>query len=740
MPSRQGRLDTTYFSQSQQDTSSGTRDGSQRQSQTQKSNGRRRVERSEEEEEDSEGSEGMNAIRLSESPRRKKLIGERKEIVDLISDDEVEEGKGDDNGSRDTEPKAVASSSRPTHLNLVDIDGDEMEVEPLTSLPITSQLKQVATSASHETSSTSSVPKKRVDLTSGTLAYPLLPVPTTFTRLGAIPQAPIAGGNKRLIPYVELNKWTDEQKAQYTHSNLPETSRQPSELPDNLTAFLGPDMAETPPISMSMPTVYEVLDSDEDILSIPPPKQRGLLSVEIPRRSLSSQNGSKPSSSSRLQKDGSTVDDRSTGTMGREVAGSSSESRRSAPTKSSTNGTRKARMEESDEESEEDRPVRLSKNNKGKGRARVHDEGSDENSDSDRRGQSNKNGKKRSKHSDHHNTKKPKRKERQPSLTRREYLDELELDESTRFKTESRLRKKKETPQQRILRKLKDKRNGIIRPDTSSEDSEEDSEDESTDSAADSRGLRRSESFIASDDGNEHAVVLPHEFSSNSAQTPEFKFKVVFQYFTLLAVCGTDILPLKGDQKEYFVPQLRDWRRKMEGHKESRVRSQIWLSNYVKALQAYPEVRVSTTFLVMSRTDNQTYHLDVPEEHCLACNRANYKSSYRLELRGNPYNPDTYEPLPTVKQKRKIREAKRKAEKKKAKRREEQRRQRSETPSSKGSDSSSDEGTTSEEEDLIRQKDDIFLGPHCRKRSILFHSMAHWGKLPEVYRMTKLII
>jgi hypothetical protein len=117
---------------------------------------------------------------------------------------------------------------------------------------------------------------------------------------------------------------------------------------------------------------------------------------------------------------------------------------------------------------------------------------------------------------------------------------------------------------------------------------------ESTDSAAHSRGLRRSESFIASDDGNEHQVKLPHEFSSNSAQTPEFKFKVVFQYFTLLAVCGTDILPLKGDQKEYFVPQLRDWRRKMEGHKESRVRSQIWPSNYVKALQTYPEVRVST--------------------------------------------------------------------------------------------------------------------------------------------------
>jgi hypothetical protein len=590
MPSRQGRLDTTYFSQSQQATSSRTRNGTQRHSQTQKSNGRRRVERSEEE--DSEGSEGMNAIRLSESPKK----GKGKEVVDLISDDEVEEGKGDDTGILDIGSKAVASSSRQPPLNLVDIDDEEVQVEPSTTLSSTSRSKQGAISASYQTTAASSVPKKRVDLTSGTLAYPLLPVPTTFTRLGAITEAVPPVGSKRSIPHVELDKWTEEQKSQYTYSSIPETSRQSSELPDNLTAFLGPDMAEIPPIPMSMPTVYEVLDSDEDIVSIPPPKarQRALLSVEIPRRSQSSQNGSKPSSSSRQQKDGRSVDDKTMRTKGKEFGGSSSARNRPGPIK----GNAKSRRENSDEESDEDRPVRISNKDKGKGRARVQASDSDEDSGLDRRDKSIKNGKKRSNHSDHHHVKKPKRKVREPSLTRREYLDELELDESTRFKTESRLRKKKETPQQRILRKIKDKRNGIIRPDTTSEDSEEDSEDESTDSAADSRGLRRSESFIASDDGNEHQVILPHEFSSNSAQTPEFKFKVVFQYFTLLAVCGTDILPLKGDQKEYFVPQLRDWRRKMEGHKESRVRSQIWPSNYVKALQTYPEVRVSTSSLL----------------------------------------------------------------------------------------------------------------------------------------------
>lgn len=126
--------------------------------------------------------------------------------------------------------------------------------------------------------------------------------------------------------------------------------------------------------------------------------------------------------------------------------------------------------------------------------------------------------------------------------------------------------------------------------------------------------------------------------------------------------------------------------------------------------------------------DDKVYHLDVPEEHCIACNRMNYKSSFRLEFRGNTYDSNTYEPLPTAKQKHKVRQAKRTAKKAKAKSRKERERQRSETPSSKGSDSSSDEGTTSEEDDLIKPQDDIFLGPHCRKRSVLFHSMAHWGE------------
>jgi hypothetical protein len=552
----------------------------------------------------------MNAIRLSESPKWKKVAGKGKEVVDLLSDDDEAEdtevgGKGND-GNQDTGPsKAVASSSSPnSDIVIVNDDNENQNDPPISSRPSSKgAIPLPTTSTSHKPTSASTSatvpppkPKKRLDLTSGALAFPILPVPTNFTRLRAITEHnhPVS---RRQVPYVELEKWTDEQKALYTV--LPDSECGGSESgqpePDNLTSFLGPDMAEIPPIPMSMPTMYEVIDSDEDIVPIPPPRRRALLSVEIPaRRSQSSQNSRSGPSSSRPRKvdrDDEEVRAKKKG-KGKQIAelDTDSEVEPSRPITSSKKGKGKARKETSEEDSDDDRPQRISKKDKGKCRARVHDESEDE-SDSNRNGRSRKNGKSTSHHSDHHRTKKPKRKEREPSLTQRELLDELALDESTRFKTATRLRHKKETPHARLLRKLKDKRNGIVR-DTTSEDEDEGSEDESSDSARDSRGLRRSESFIASDDGPDVQVELPHEFSSNYAQTPEFKFKVVFQYFTLLAVCGTDILPLNGGQRKYFEPQLKDLRRRMEGHRDGRVRSQIWPSNYVRALMSYPGVKV----------------------------------------------------------------------------------------------------------------------------------------------------
>lgn len=176
-------------------------------------------------------------------------------------------------------------------------------------------------------------------------------------------------------------------------------------------------------------------------------------------------------------------------------------------------------------------------------------------------------------------------------------LEELEIDEPERFKSKTRLRKKKETPFQRKLRKLKAQREGIVEDSTETESSSDGGQSQRTytsDSAPPSdRSSFGTDDFIVDDGGEVQEGLLPHQFSSNSAQTPEFKFKVVFHYFVLLVVEGPEVLPLRGDTAEYLTPQLLDLKRKMSGFKNSRVRSQIWRANFVKALETYPNFKVS---------------------------------------------------------------------------------------------------------------------------------------------------
>ena len=192
------------------------------------------------------------------------------------------------------------------------------------------------------------------------------------------------------------------------------------------------------------------------------------------------------------------------------------------------------------------------------------------------------------------------------ALTEKEdnILQELEIEQPERFKAKTRLRQRKETPFQRNLRKLKAQKLGIV--------------EESTESASFSDGRRiqqtndddsvrptdqssvETDDFIVDDGGEVQEGLLPHRFSLNSAQTPEFKFKVVFHYFVLLVVEGKDVLPLTGDTAEYLSPQLEDLRRKMQGFKNCRVRSQIWRAEFVKAIETYPNFRVSHASLSRS--------------------------------------------------------------------------------------------------------------------------------------------
>jgi hypothetical protein len=167
-------------------------------------------------------------------------------------------------------------------------------------------------------------------------------------------------------------------------------------------------------------------------------------------------------------------------------------------------------------------------------------------------------------------------------------VGELAMDEPERFKSDSRLRKRRETSVQRRIRKLKNQRLGIV--ESSSSESESSSQATYTsDSAPDTD---EEENWIVEDGGVVGEGLLPHQFSFNSIQTPEFKFKVVFHYFLLLVIKGPGVLPLKGDTAEYLLPQLRDLRRRLEGFKNSRVRSQIWRTDFVRALEAFPVFEV----------------------------------------------------------------------------------------------------------------------------------------------------
>jgi len=163
--------------------------------------------------------------------------------------------------------------------------------------------------------------------------------------------------------------------------------------------------------------------------------------------------------------------------------------------------------------------------------------------------------------------------------------NDIQLDEMDRFKTASRLRSRTETTFQRNLRKAKNKRLGIV--ESSSEEGDDDDEISSA-----SEEDHFEDSFIVEDDGQLGDIALPHQFSRDSAQTPEYKFKVVFQYMVLLAVRGSRALPLQGRDARYLVPMLADLRRMIQGYRDSRVRSQIWKTEFVEVLKRYPSMEV----------------------------------------------------------------------------------------------------------------------------------------------------
>ncbi|WVW81885.1 hypothetical protein I302_103884 [Kwoniella bestiolae CBS 10118] len=259
-------------------------------------------------------------------------------------------------------------------------------------------------------------------------------------------------------------------------------------------------------------------------------------------------------------------------------------------------------------------------------------------------------------------------------------LDDLKMDEPERFKSATRLRDRpKETPAQRNIRKLKNKRLGIIEATTEEEDNSSSNESAPTDDEKSFKGYDQDD-FIVPDDSMAVQVQLPHEFSVDSAQTPEFKFKVVFHYLVLLVIKGRKAFPLSAESSNYFKPQLHHFRDRMTGYRQLRVRSQIWRYNFVKALEKYPIFDVE-----------ELLHT---EPGCDACHMGGRMSRFRISLEGEQYDKETHQPLD------------------------------SSSEDSEDSEISSD----SEAGERMSKKlpRSLLMGRFCKQRAEVFHQMTHW--------------
>lgn len=714
MPARQGRLKKAYFSQAS--TSSPARP-QRTQQQTSGANTRRAGTDSQDEDEDdddgndSEGSAGINAIRLSESPDKKSAEKRKstqaqaqgtRTVSELDSDDVLtpsrrkarQQGKEDNeagpsgtSGLAPEEPEVIA-------IDIDDDDGDDEPVAPKKpSVP---------------------PPRKRVSLTApgrGAFSSSGRPQPKTYTRIRADDEdvtsvsasvSDAATGSKRRIPYIELEKLTAAERAQYRVAPST-TSASASASTRTRPAAVGNKQKKLARGATQLSKVVEISDDESDHL----PKKSASKSTRFA--------GVEQSSSRRVD------------------LGSRKQAAPKAPSASRAEVGREVfdgiESADDDDGSDDAAPTRQKKVDKGKGktkakvRAATPEESDDEDyAEVDRNAQAS-----QRKHAVHKRkattttsasasgpaADSPRKKRTDMSQRERdEMLAEIDLDEPKRFSSQTRLRKKKETPFQRKLRKLRAKKAGLPEPDTESDSDSDSDDDEDEESDSDSAPDSRSEDFIEDDGGVVADGVLPHEFSLSSAQTPEWKFKVVFHYFVLIVVNGTGVLPLTGENKQYMIPQLEDLRRKMEGFREQRVRSQIWSHELVKGLKKFPRYEIAS--------------LEYPEEHCVACNRRNFASTFRVHLAGEEYDRNTYEPLSVIKarQKKATKQKKKKAGK-----------QGKSAPSSTDDDDDDESSSSSSDSDTGKPKlkeMECLLGAHCKKRTHVFHQMVHWGELTDL--------
>lgn len=124
---------------------------------------------------------------------------------------------------------------------------------------------------------------------------------------------------------------------------------------------------------------------------------------------------------------------------------------------------------------------------------------------------------------------------------------------------------------------------------------------------------------------------LPMQFSSMSRAKPKELFKYAVEWMVM-----KKIHPAFNSNDEIYELTFRKLGDEVKGLASSKFTSSAWTPDFTKAINARPELLINEI-----GGSRRAFLAD----HCEACNRKNHPATFELSLTGQPYNPDSLEPL-----------------------------------------------------------------------------------------------
>ncbi|KAG6832131.1 hypothetical protein H0H87_002443 [Tephrocybe sp. NHM501043] len=200
------------------------------------------------------------------------------------------------------------------------------------------------------------------------------------------------------------------------------------------------------------------------------------------------------------------------------------------------------------------------------------------------------------------------------------------------------------------------------------------------DSLFDEDSSDHSSDFIVEDD-NAIVPALPMEFSMESHEDLDHKFKKIFQFFVHIAVRPAKerhhFMKDQLQNQEYFSMPLKTVRRELSGLRDSLVASSVWRPGFKKSIGTYPNFDLIP--------------LDFAVPSCDACHLGGRVSTLIGRLSGLPYDPLGFE----IKEK-------------------------------DGSGNSGSGSSGSDDKEDKTSTVDVHLGRFCARRTRVYHEFTHW--------------